>query len=143
MRSRPALQRAFLDQCLHTDKSLGRVMIDMQIMPEQVARWLATRSFRRQLGRARREARRLRDLQIEVGAWRAAQVLTEIALCDDAKARPVVRQACTDLIKLARDARARTISDRAAPSMPPARTHPDLDPDEQTRLTQQLAREDA
>jgi hypothetical protein len=118
-------------------------MADLQLMPEQVARWLVTKSFRRKLSRARRHARRLRDLQIEVGAWRAAQVLMQVAVSDDAKAKPVVRQACTDLIKLARDARARTISDRAAPTSPLARTHPDLDPTEQTELAQQLAGENA
>lgn len=119
-------------------------MQELNILPAQVARWLTTRGFRQRLTHARRHARRMRELQIELGAWRAAQVLVRAAVSDEATVTPVVRQACADLIELARDTRARSIQHRAPTAGRSApRIHPDLDPAEQSELARHLTGEGA
>lgn len=144
MRPRVVLQQQFIDRCLHTDKTLDQVMQELNILPAQVAHWLTTRGFRQRLTHARRHARRMRELQIELGAWRAAQVLVRAAVSDEATVTPVVRQACADLIKLARDTRARSIQHRAPTAGRSApRIHPDLDPAEQSELARHLTEEGA
>jgi hypothetical protein len=92
-------------------------MRELNIIPEMLARWLTKRDFRVKLHATRRYLRRSRELQLQLGAMRAAQVLAGSLQSEDADLR-ALRAACVDLIKLARDSRARRGADDRKPEKP-------------------------
>lgn len=102
------LQDQFLKLCAETSQTLDEVLSDMDLPPETLAGWMADNAFRKKLNRFRKYLRQTRELHVEIGAARAAAQLTRVVsnkAGDDAK--PVIRSACVDLIRLSRDANAR------------------------------------
>lgn len=141
------LQTDFLHACVSGNQTLEDVMDDFHIIPETLAGWLMDREFLIRLQGMRRFLRKARDLQLELGARRAAEVLTRCAT-DTAvrEVKPLQRTACVDLIRLARDSRARA---RAADPHPDELTkhralyHPEVPEEEAQELLKELAKNNA
>ena len=141
------LQTDFLHQCVQGNQTLEEVMDDFHIPPQTLAGWLMDREFRIRLHGMRRFLRKARDIQLELGARRAAEMLTRCATDTSLKKiEPIQRSACVDLIRLARDSRARETAMHPHPddmSKHRALHHPDVSDDEAQRLMDELAHQDA
>lgn len=141
------LQADFLDQCVRGSQTLEEVMDDYHIIPETLAGWLMDREFRIRLHGMRRFLRKTRDFQLEMGARHAADVLTRCATDTSIKkVEPLQRTACVDLIRLARDSRARATAMHPNPDDVSKRNdlyHPAVPEDEARELMAELARRDA
>lgn len=143
-KQRAVLQDTFLNQCRASTQTLDEILEEMEVPPETLAGWLMDDAFRQRLHAMRQELRRKRELQVQIGAARAAAELTRTVDGTDPRASAVRRAACVDLIRLARDSRAR----RRATDMPPdeyareyrALYHSAISPDEAQELMEQLAR---
>ena len=146
-KQRVTLQDEFLKQCRASSQTLDEILDDMNVPPETLAGWLMEDAFRRRLHEMRQELRRKRELQVQIGAARAAAELTRTVDGTDPRASAVRRAACVDLIRLARDSRAR----RRMANLPPdeyareyrALYHSAIAPDEAQELMEQLAKRDA
>ena len=143
-KQRAALQDTFLAQCRASTQTLDEILEEMDLPPETLAGWLTDDAFRRRLHAMRQELRRKRELQVQIGAARAAAELTRTVDGTDPRASAVRRAACVDLIRLARDSKAR----RRATDLPPdeyareyrALYHSAIAPDEALELMAQLER---
>ena len=140
-------QEAFFKQCLDSNQSLDEILEDLEIPPETLAGWLMTRAFRVRMQGMRRYLRRARELQVQIGALRASAMLLRAAT--DTLVTPpqaISRAACVDLIRLARDSRARRAANDPHPDdVLKARTpiyHPDVDEAEARALIEELARDE-
>jgi len=135
-------QTRFLSACAVSGKTLGEVLEELQVSPATLARWLTQRSFRQRVNRLRKSLALSRELQLAVGAARAAQVLAG-GLRTPADCN---HRACVELIRLSRDTKARRRAEErpAKPSINPAGhslpVHPDLNRNEAQKLIDDLQR---
>jgi hypothetical protein len=128
----PYRRARFLRACMHSDKTLSELMEEFAISPATFARWLLRDDFRRALNRVRRYLKQTRELDIELAATRAAAALAQPTT---GKGKP----AYIDLIKLARDTRARRrheIAELKSPEVP--LIHPAVSSEEASRLLADL-----
>lgn len=140
------LQEQLFQSCLNGNQTLEEVMDDLHIPPETLAGWLTDRDFRVRLNAMRRFLRKARDIQLELGARRAAEMLSRCAT-DTAltKVESVQRSACVDLIRLARDSRARASAMNPHPDDVTKRAalwHPEMAEEEARQLMADLVRRD-
>ena len=136
-------QKQFIAQCLESSQTLDEIMDDLNLPSQTLAGWLTQKDFRVRLHGLRRHLRRTRELQVEIGAMRAAAALTRASSGTDENLKPVVRAACVDLIRLSRDSRARSRAvDPSADDLTKRRAlyHPNVPADEAQSLMDELAR---
>jgi hypothetical protein len=141
------LQGEFLHKCCLSLQTLEEVMDDFDITPETLACWLGDREFRIRLHSTRRYLRQTRDVQLEMGARHAADVLSR-CVTDTAikETKPLQRLASVDLVRLARDSRARAAATHSSAddeTKNAAIYHPGVPADEARDLMRELTRNDA
>jgi hypothetical protein len=112
MRGRRATQTQFLDRCLQGDAPLHDVLRDLNIPHATLAGWFTQRWFRKRVHALARYLVRTRELQLQIGSWRAAQLLSGAIVAPPQETTSAHRTACVELIKLARDSRARRFAER-------------------------------
>lgn len=140
-----SLQNEFFRRCIESMQPLDDVFQDLKIPHETFVSWMAEREFQSRLGGMRRFLRQAREVQLELSAYRAASVLDRnTAPPKEATGTPATRSALVDVIRLARDARARRRShqpDAVGKAM--LHPHPDLSNDEAAKLISELADADS
>lgn len=142
MTSKPKRQKEFLARCATSVQPIEDILDDLEILPHTLVNWMDERDFKFKLHGMRRFLRRARDLQLDASAMRAATLLSRVADGDDLPTMtPIRRAACVDVIRLARDSRARRRSQDADVINRERRlAHPDLSDEDATRLTLELTR---
>ena len=141
------LQDEFFHNCVNSTQTLDEILEDLGVPPETLSGWLTEKDFRVRLHGMRRYLRRARDIQLEIGALHAAGMLMRSAT--DTATTPitsVARSACVDLVRLARDSRARVSANNPTPDEMTKRRslyHPDVPEEEARELIEELARRDA
>lgn len=136
-----ALQKEFLRRCVSSAEPLEELFDDLSIPYETFVSWMDEREFRSRLHGMRRFLRKARDLQLNLSSYRAAGTLARLTAVEKGTPAPAhARAACVDVIRLARDSRARR---RAQEPNEVLRqrliSHPDLTDEEASRLTAELA----
>lgn len=140
---RRARQREFLEQCMGSSQTLAEVMEDFNLSTKRLAAWIDQRWFRRELKKMVRTLRRVREIEIAIGSSRAASMLGRGVNNTLANAKDLHRQACVDMIKLARDLEASEHA-RQMKQTPPGRPdpstliHPDVPEEQREELLEQL-----
>lgn len=134
------LQKAFLSQCVTTTQTLEDLLDDLGIRPQTLVTWMAEREFKSKLHGMRRYLQRARELQLEAASLRAAGLLASLtAPPNGARANPVSRAACVDVIRLARDSRVRRRAQHPDEVNRQRRlAHPDLSDEEVDRLLREF-----
>ena len=90
-KQRTILQDTFLAQCRASTQTLDEILEEIDVPPETLAGWLTDDAFRRRLHAMRQELRRKRELQVQIGAARAAAELTRTVDGTDPRASAVRR----------------------------------------------------
>lgn len=139
-KKKKATQKAFLTRCATTTQSLEDLLEDLGILPQTLVTWMDEREFRSKLHGMRRYLRRARDLQLEAASLRAATLLASLTTVGhDERSNSTTRAACVDVIRLARDSRARRrVHDPDEVNRYRRVAHPDLTDDEVDRLMHEL-----
>lgn len=138
-----ARQREFLEQCMTSSQTLAEVMEDFQLTTRRLASWIDQRWFRRELKRMVKALRRVREIEITLGSSRAASMLGRGVNNTLASPKDLHRQACVDMIKLARDLEAHERA-RQQRQTPPGRpdpatiVHPDVPEEQRDELIEEL-----
>jgi alkanesulfonate monooxygenase SsuD/methylene tetrahydromethanopterin reductase-like flavin-dependent oxidoreductase (luciferase family) len=140
-RHRKAAQKEFLHRCVTTGQPLEELIEDLNILPQTLLKWMEERDFKSRVHGMRRYLRKARELQIQASALRAASLITRIADGDNVASYSSERRAaCIDVIRLARDSRARRRAQDADVLNKDRRlAHPDLSEEEADRLAQELS----
>ncbi len=109
---------------------MSQTLSDLKIDAATLDRWLVDPVFREKLTRVMRLARKTRELQLGLSARHAADVLHEMAQGKKPAAKATQRQACVDLIQLARRKPAvrGKSPGHAEPQPPTGQPHPEVDP---------------
>jgi hypothetical protein len=130
--------KAFVRDCIDTQRPLADVMDDHNVTPERFARWLDNPLFRRHLERMCKSTRRAREVDIAIGARKAAELLRRNTNPDGKPPLTDVAQvkASESLIKLARSSESQRRGERMIEPDRRRRdlTHPDLSPQETNKL---------
>ena len=134
-------QQTFLDLCVTSGQTLGEVMHELHLTPDQLARWFASAEFRLRLNKTLRFLRHTRELNVQLGAAKAAGLLHHAAAHPEDATRDLPRSACVDLIRLARSSSARRHAQSHKLDIAPALAtpHADLDPEQANVLAAQLS----
>lgn len=137
------LQREFLHRAATTTQTLDDLMEDLGILPQTLVRWMGERDFRSKLHGMRRYLARARDLQLEAASFHAARLLSTLTTVPhEDRANSTTRSACVDVIRLARDSRARRRANEADEVNRQRRlAHPDISDEEATRLMLEMEAE--
>ena len=141
------VQKRFLQECLKSERQLDEIMADFHLSPQRFAKWLSRRGFRWHLEQTFKQLRRQRELNLELGAAHGAKMLARAADGSFAKHKgdqvptPQRRQAWVDLVKLARDSRARRKAHRQiyrSAHHTPRLPHPDVAAEDAEKLMKRL-----
>jgi len=130
------LQRRFLAAVAAQGSAVPELLKATGVSPRRFGFWMANRRFRRRLAAALRALARASEVDLQLAACRASARLDKIA--NQKGGTSVARQACVDLVRLARDARRRKRRKVEPTPAPPSLAHPDLDPEDVRDLTARL-----
>lgn len=141
MMAKSKKQKEFLSRCATSVQPVEDILDDLVILPQTLVNWMDERDFKFKLHGMRRFLRRARDLQLEAASMRAATLLSRVAGGDElSKMTPARRAACVDVIRLARDSRARRrAQDADVVNRERRLAHPDLSDAEAAQLAQELS----
>ncbi len=133
-------QKQFLHLVANSTQPIEDIIDTVDILPETLLNWMDERDFKSKLHGMRRFLRKARDLQLEASSLRAARILADLTTPSKKDVnKPNVRAACVDVIRLARDSRARRRSQDADETLRQRRlSHPDLSDTEATALLNEL-----
>src|SRR4051794_19171793 len=152
-------QRAFLNECISSQRTVVDVMADRNITPQRMGRWLSQTGFCKELRRLAKSLGQVRDFDLSVASQRGAELLIRtVDGCYDgtgevrnskgevirkAKAGDATldlkRKSANDIIKFAHDAEARRRTERKLAALPtPPLVHPDVGASEVQRLLDQM-----
>lgn len=130
-------QEAYLRELSKADKPSATVADEQGVDVLALARWLDQPWFSDRIAEIRRHLRHRREVDLELGASRAAALL-HAAVTAEAPVEPSARAACVELIRLARDSgwRVKLKKARAAAAEPEpaALAHEDVSEAEAERL---------
>ena len=134
------LQNTFFKTCIQSVQPLEDIFDDLKIPYETFVSWMDEREFKSRMHGMRRFLKKARDFQLDLTSYRASGMLTRAANETlKEKTQTISRSACVDVIRLARDSRARRRSQEAEEiGRNRLLTHPDISDQEASRLTAEL-----
>lgn len=140
-KQKKAVQKEFLQRCATTAQTLEDLIDDLEIEPQTFLNWADERDFKSKMHGMRRYLKKARELQLQASALRAATLMARVADGEIIANYTIdCRAACIDVIRLARDSRARRRAQDADVINRERRlAHPDLSDEEAERLAQELS----
>jgi hypothetical protein len=142
-RQKKALQKSFLNRSATSTAPLEKILEELKITPQTFVTWMNEREFQSKLHGMKRFVTKTRELQIQTISMRAASLLSTVPAEkkeEFEKVTDVQRAACMDVIRMARDSRARRRNQKAKEIHRDRRiAHPDLSDAEAERLVIELS----
>jgi hypothetical protein len=134
-------QKRFLEDCLKSQRVFADVMGDHGVTHQILVRWLSLKNFRYHVRRVQRALRKQREMDLEMGATRGAELLHRTAQLekqgqDMSEVRMTQCRAAEALVKLARVMKGGKRTGKSREGKEPERllSHPDHSEEEVLRL---------